>query len=39
MYLRHCTVTKNGKTHTDWRLVRSARTGTTVRQETVLQLG
>jgi transposase len=39
MYLRHSTVTKNGKTHTYWRLVRSVRTGTKVRQETVLQLG
>jgi hypothetical protein len=39
MYLRHTTVTKNGKTHTHWRLVRSVRNGTKVRQETVLQLG
>jgi hypothetical protein len=39
MYLRHTTVTKNGKTHTYWRLVRSVRNGTKVRQETVLQLG
>jgi transposase len=39
MDLRHSTVTKNGKTHTYWRLVRSVRTGTKVRQETVLQLG
>lgn len=39
MYLRHTTVTKNGKTHTYWRLVRSVRAGTKVRQETVLQLG
>jgi transposase len=39
MFLRHSTVTKNGKTHTYWRLVRSVRTGTKVRQETVLQLG
>jgi transposase len=39
MYLRHSTVTKNGKTHTYWRLVRSVRNGTKVRQETVLQLG
>jgi transposase len=39
MYLRHTTITKNGKTHTYWRLVRSVRTGTKVRQETVLQLG
>jgi transposase len=39
MYLRHSTVTKNGKTHTYWRLVRSVRTGTKVRRETVLPLG
>jgi transposase len=39
MYLRHTTVTKNGKTHTYWRLVRSVRTGSKVRQETVAQLG
>ncbi len=39
MYLRHTTVTKNGKTHTYWRLVRSVRAGTKVRQETVVQLG
>jgi transposase len=39
MYLRHTTVTKKGKTHTYWRLVRSVRNGTKVRQETVLQLG
>jgi transposase len=39
MYLRHSTVTKNGKTHTYWRLVRSVRVGTKVRQETVAQLG
>jgi transposase len=39
MYLRHTTITKNGKTHTYWRLVRSVRSGTKVRQETVLQLG
>jgi hypothetical protein len=39
MYLRHTTVTKNGKTHTYWRLVRSVRTGRKVRQETVAQLG
>src|SRR5215470_18451171 len=39
MYLRHTTVTKNGKSHTYWRLVRSVRTGTKVRQETVAQLG
>jgi hypothetical protein len=39
MYLRHSIVTKNGKTHTYWRLVRSVRIGTKVRQETVAQLG
>jgi transposase len=39
MYLRHSTVTKNGKIHTYWRLVRSVRVGTKVRQETVAQLG
>lgn len=39
MYLRHTTVTKNGKTHTYWRLVRSVRVGAKVRQETVAQLG
>lgn len=39
MYLRHTTVTKNGKTHTYWRLVRSVRVGNKVRQETVAQLG
>jgi transposase len=39
MYLRHSTITKNGKTHTYWRLVRSVRVGSKVRQETVAQLG
>lgn len=39
MYLRHTTVTKNGKSHTYWRLVRSVRVGSKVRQETVAQLG
>jgi hypothetical protein len=39
MYLRHTTVCKNGKAHTYWRLVRSVRVGTKVRQETVAQLG
>jgi len=39
MYLRHTTVTKNGKTRTYWRLVRSVRVGSKVRQETVAQLG
>ncbi|MBV8317394.1 MAG: hypothetical protein JOZ53_20840 [Planctomycetaceae bacterium] len=36
MYLRHSTVTKNGKTHTYWRPVR---VGRKVRQVTVAQLG
>lgn len=39
MYLRHTSVTKNGKTRTYWRLVRSVRVGRKVRQETVAQLG
>jgi len=39
MYLRHSTVRKNGKTHTYWRLVRSVRHGSKVRQETVAHLG
>jgi transposase len=39
MYLRHTTVTKNGKTHPYWRLVRSVRVGNKIRQETVAQLG
>jgi transposase len=39
VYLRHSTVTKNGKAHTYWRLVRSVRVGSKVRQETVAQLG
>ena len=39
MYLRQTTVRKNGKAHTYWRLVRSVRTGTKVRQQTVAQLG
>jgi hypothetical protein len=39
MYLRHTTVSKNGKAHTYWRLVRSVRIGAKVRQETVAQLG
>src|SRR5262249_28063582 len=38
MYLRHTTVTKNGKTHTYWRLLRAGRAGRKVRQETVAQL-
>jgi transposase len=39
MYLRHSTVTKHGRTHTYWRLVRSVRVGSKVKQETVAQLG
>ena len=39
MYLRHSTITKSGKTHTYWRLVRSVRRGSRVRQETVAHLG
>ena len=39
MYLRHTTVSKNGKAHTYWRLVRSVRVGGKVRQQTVAQLG
>jgi transposase len=39
MYLRHTNITKNGKSHTYWRLVRSVRIGKKVRQETVAQLG
>ena len=39
MYLRHTTITKNGKPHTYWRLVRSVRCGEKVRQETVANLG
>ncbi len=39
MYLRHTTVRKKGKTHSYWRLVRSARRGRRVVQETVAQLG
>jgi transposase len=39
MYLRHSTVRKNGKTHTYWRLVRSVRHGSKVRQDTVAHLG
>src|SRR5438045_3213286 len=39
MYLRHTTVKKNGKVHTYWRLVRSVRSGSTVKQVTVCQLG
>jgi transposase len=39
VYLRHSTVLKNGKAHTYWRLVRSVRCASKVRQETVAQLG
>jgi len=39
MYLRHTTITKRGKSHTYWRLVRSVRVGSKVRQQTVAQLG
>jgi hypothetical protein len=39
VYLRHVTVRKDGKTHTYWRLVRSVRSGSKVRQETVAHLG
>ena len=39
MYLRHTNVRKNGKTLTYWRLVRSVRMGSKVRQQTVAYLG
>ncbi len=39
MYLRHSVRRKNGRAHTDWRLVRSVRRGGKVVQETVAQLG
>lgn len=39
MYLRHTTISKNGKTHGYWRLVRSVRRGRKVVQETVTHLG
>ena len=39
MYLRHTTRRKDGKTHTYWRLVRSVRMVSKVRQETVSWLG
>lgn len=39
MYLRHTIIRKNGKAHTYWRLVRSVRQGSKVRQETVAYLG
>jgi transposase len=39
MYLRHTMISKDGKTHTYWRLVRSVRRGRKVVQETVAHLG
>lgn len=39
MYLRHTSLSKNGKTHVYWRLVRSIRRGRKVVQQTVAQLG
>ena len=39
MYLRHATVKKRGKTLTYWRLVRSVRQGSKVRQKVVAHLG
>lgn len=39
MYLRRSVVRKNGKTHTYWRLVKSVRHGSKVRQVTVASLG
>jgi len=39
LYLRRSARTKNGKTHTYWRLVRSVRRHGKVRQETVAHLG
>lgn len=39
MYLRHTTISKDGKAHTYWRLVRSVRRGRRVVQETVAHLG
>jgi transposase len=39
MYLRHVSITKNGKTHTYWRLVRSVRIGRKVKQQVVAHLG
>lgn len=39
LYLRHTTITKNGKSHTYWRRVRAVRVGRRVRQETVAPLG
>ncbi len=39
MYLRRSVIRKNGKTHTYWRVVRSVRHGSKVRQVTVATLG
>jgi transposase len=39
VYLRHTTIQKDGKAHTYWRLVRSVRSGSKVRQEIVAYLG
>lgn len=39
MYLRYITIRKSGKTHTYWRLVRSVRRGSRVKQEAVAHLG
>jgi transposase len=39
MYLRYASITKNGKTHTYWRLVRSVRVGRKVKQQIVAHLG
>ncbi len=39
VYLRHSTITKDGKTHRYWRLVRSVRRGAKVFQQTVAFLG
>ncbi len=39
VYLRQTTVRKDGKVHRYWRLVRSVRVGSKVRQQTVAQLG
>ena len=38
MYLRHSTVTKNGKTYTYWRPARPVRVGRTVRPARVARL-
>jgi len=39
VFLRHKRISKNGKTHTYWMLVRSVRIGGKVRQQVVAQLG